>query len=395
MERWKPGFMLLVVAACSIAAAAPTGQPGIELLRRAASNYRAATTFWIEGDINAEARAGTKQQSTTASFSVALGEGNRLHDELDHPQAGVIHVSDGKQTWLYMTSTNQYARKDGAETIDLEKPLTNGGMLPVLTQHLRGLATDVETTRLLPDEKVRFEGKDRNCAVIEVNYKPAVGAAEGTPGAHRIFWVDRERDLVLQQRTETKTKSPDGTQIEQSETFLYRKISLNQPIDASMFTFVPPAGAQQVEQFGGRAAPPDLSGQIAGDFTLTDLSGKKHRLKDLRGKVVMLDFWATWCGPCRRQMPLVEKLGTEMKAKGLVTFAVNQGESSEGVRKFLEKNKYSTTTLLDQTSEVGRAYKVSGIPTLVIIDRDGKIAAHYVGVRTEEKLRDGLKKAGL
>jgi peroxiredoxin len=84
-----------------------------------------------------------------------------------------------------------------------------------------------------------------------------------------------------------------------------------------------------------------------------------------------------------------------MKDKGLVTFAVNQGESSEGVRRFLEKNNYGTTTLLDQKSEVGRQYKVSGIPTLVIIDREGKIAAHYVGVRNEETLREGLKKAGL
>lgn len=394
MNRWKPTLLLLAIAACLISATTAPSQQGIELLRRAASNYRAAATFWIEGDIRADARAGAKQQSTTASFVVAVGQGNRLHDELNHPQAGVLRVSDGKQTWLYMTSTNQYARKVGADVIDLEKPLAAGGMLPVLVQHLRGLATDVESARLLPDDTVPFEGKDRRCAVVEVFYKPAVGTPEGTKGAHRTFWLDRDREIVLQQRTETTNKSPDGTPVEQSETFRYSKVSLNQPIDASIFTFVPPTGAKQVEQFG-RAAPEDLSGQPAGDFTLSDLQGKKHRLSDLRGKVVMLDFWATWCGPCRRQMPLVEKLGSEMKTKGLVTFAVNQGESSETARKFLEKNKYATTTLLDQSSEVGRRYKVSGIPTLVIIDREGKIAAHYVGVRNEETLREGLKKAGL
>ena len=395
MERWKPSLLLLAVAAVLISAA-PSGQPGIEVLRRAASNYRAATSFWIEGDIQADARAGTKQQSTNASFVVAVGEGNRLHDELNHPQAGVARISDGKQTWIYMTSTNQYARKDGADAIDLDKPLGNGGMLPVLVQHLRGLATDVESAKVFPDETVPFEGKQRRCVVVEVSYKPAVGAAAGTPGAHRTFWIDRERDLVLQQRTESSTKAPDGTAIQQTETFRYTKIAINEPIDASVFTFVPPAGAKQVEQFGGgRPAAADLSGQPANDFTLSDLEGRKHRLKDFRGKVVMLDFWATWCGPCRRQMPLVEKLGTEMKGKGLVTFAVNQGESSETARKFLTKNNYATTTLLDQKSEVGRAYKVSGIPTLVIIDREGKIAAHYVGLRNEETLREGLKKAGL
>ena len=92
---------------------------------------------------------------------------------------------------------------------------------------------------------------------------------------------------------------------------------------------------------------------------------------------------------------MVDKLGRELKEKGLVVFAVNQGESSETARKYLEKNQYATTALLDQTSDVGRRYKVSGIPTLVIIDRQGKIAAHYVGLRTEDTLREGLKKAGL
>ena len=78
-----------------------------------------------------------------------------------------------------------------------------------------------------------------------------------------------------------------------------------------------------------------------------------------------------------------------------MVYAVNQGEASEKARSFIDMNHYTTTTLLDQKGDVGREYKVSGIPTLVIIGRDGKIAAHFVGVHTEEQLREGLKKAGL
>ena len=78
-----------------------------------------------------------------------------------------------------------------------------------------------------------------------------------------------------------------------------------------------------------------------------------------------------------------------------MVYAINQGEGSEKARQYLEKNKYTTTALLDQKVEVGRQYKVSGIPTLVVIDREGKISAHFVGVRPEATLREALKKAGI
>ena len=394
MNRW-PATLLLAFPLVLLSGGVSPRAPGLELLRRAASNYRAAETFWIEGDIRADARSGDRDQSTTASFSVAVGAGNRLHDELDHPQVGVVRISDGTQSWIYLTSTNQYVRKDGADPIDLSKPNPNGGMLPVLLMNLRGMATDVDSVRVLADDRVPFDGEDRPCAVVDVKYKPPVGAPAGVPpAAWRRFWLDMDRDLVLQHRTTTTTHGADGASLEQTETFRYTRIALNQPIEPSLFTFVPPAGANQVQQFG-RGGAIDLSGQTAGDFTLPDLAGRQHSLKDLRGKVVMLDFWATWCGPCRMQMPLVDKLAQEMKEKGLVVFAVNQGESSETARRFFERNKYSTTALLDQKAEVGRRYKVSGIPTLVIIDREGKIAAHYVGLHNEEALRQGLKKAGL
>ncbi len=389
--RFALWILLALPAAFASAPAAAQNAPGLELLRRAASNYTAAETFWIEGDIEANAKIGDRNQATTASFSVAVGTGNRLHDELDHPEVGVIRVSDGKQSWIYLTSTNQYMHRNMAEAIDLAHPPTNGGMLPVVLMNLRGMADDVDSVRVYPDESVRFEGKDRRCSVVEVKYKePTLGRTS----SWRRFWLDRDRDLVLRHRTVTVARAQDGSFVEQTETFRYGHISINQPIDPAVFTFKPPAGAKLVEQMGNQG-PPDLSGQVAADFTLPDLDGHPHKLSELRGKVVMLDFWATWCGPCRRQMPLVDKLGQELKNKGLVVFAVNQGESAEVARRFLEKNKYATTALIDQGAEVGRRYQVSGIPTLVIIGRDGKIAVHYVGVHDENALREGLKKAGL
>jgi len=118
-------------------------------------------------------------------------------------------------------------------------------------------------------------------------------------------------------------------------------------------------------------------------------------LSKLRGKVVLLDFWATWCGPCRIEMPRVEKLHQEFKGKGLIVLGVNLREAPERARAFMKKNGYTFGSLLDAKAEVADRYQVDGIPTLLVIDRKGQIAAHFVGVREEQDLRDALKKAGL
>jgi thiol-disulfide isomerase/thioredoxin len=139
----------------------------------------------------------------------------------------------------------------------------------------------------------------------------------------------------------------------------------------------------------------DLTGTRAADFTLKDLKGITHNLAKLRGKVVMLDFWASWCGPCRMTMPVVDKLTREYKTKGLVVFSVNLRESADIAGGYMKKNGYAMQTLLDTDGAVAGRYQVSGIPSLVIVDRKGVIRAHLVGAHGEDDLRDALAEAGL
>lgn len=396
MLRTIPSRFLPPLAALLLLPAATPEPSGLALLRATAESYRAAPLFLLEGDIRADVRSGDRAQSTNASFRVAIGGGGKVLDELDHPQMGATRVSDGHQTWIYRAAENQYLHRLESGPVDAQQAQSGGGIVGTLLAVLRGLGDGVDSLVALPDETIPFGGADRRCAVLEVRYRPGFGGPT-LPGVPRTFWIDRERHLVLQHRTVTRATSPDRQRsVEQSETFRYRTIALDSPPEAGLFTFQPPPGAKKVDQFASSSrGVEDLSGQAATDFTLADLSGKKHSLKALRGKVVMLDFWASWCGPCRRQMPLVEKLGKELESKGLVVYAVNQGESAETARRYLEKYRYATTTLLDRKLEVGRRYKAVGIPTLVIIDREGKIAAHYVGLRDEVVLREGLRKAGL
>ena len=137
-----------------------------------------------------------------------------------------------------------------------------------------------------------------------------------------------------------------------------------------------------------------LLGQAAGDFVLNDLSRRSFRLEDLRGKVVMLNFWATWCGVCRRGMPQIEALHREFSPGGLVLLGVN-GESGQDARNFVRENGYTFPTLVDSGNKVAGQFQVTAIPTAVVIDRQGRIASYLVGLHSEKTLRDALARAGL
>jgi thiol-disulfide isomerase/thioredoxin len=124
---------------------------------------------------------------------------------------------------------------------------------------------------------------------------------------------------------------------------------------------------------------------------LKSVSGEAIRLSDLRGSVVVLDFWATWCGPCRQELPIVEKLRTEFAGK--VQFLGINDEDKGTVAGFLKKYAYELSVLMDGRRDVHRQYGISGIPTVIIIDRGGVIRQHYVGGPSEEALRKAIKAA--
>lgn len=140
--------------------------------------------------------------------------------------------------------------------------------------------------------------------------------------------------------------------------------------------------------------------EIAPNFVLKDLEGKEISLAQLKDKVVLIDFWATWCGPCRKALPSIEKLSKEFESKGLVTLAIST-EEPEVVKQFLIKNKLTIKSLIDKGMETAKKFSVKGLPTVFIIGRDGKVVSHMTGGSEEGDnkeeifLRNELKKAGI
>jgi peroxiredoxin len=116
-------------------------------------------------------------------------------------------------------------------------------------------------------------------------------------------------------------------------------------------------------------------------FTLKDLNGRGVRLADFRGKVVFLNFFATWCVPCRVEMPAIERLHRDFRGKGLVVLAVDIQESARTVRPFVRELKLSFPALLDEDGSVATMYAVRPLPATYLISRDGRIVWRAFGAR--------------
>jgi len=128
-----------------------------------------------------------------------------------------------------------------------------------------------------------------------------------------------------------------------------------------------------IEKFGEKVRAPD--------FALEDLQGNQVALRDHRGKVVFLNFWATWCPPCRTEMPSMERLYRKLKGEGLVMLAVDMQENQKQVAKFMKGLDLSFPALLDGDGSVSYQYNIIGLPSTYIIDPQGYLVGKAVGPR--------------
>jgi peroxiredoxin len=120
----------------------------------------------------------------------------------------------------------------------------------------------------------------------------------------------------------------------------------------------------------------------APDFSLSTLDGKQTSLNDYRGQVVLLNFWATWCAPCRKEMPSIQTLWDHYKAKDFVVLAVSEDDTErKQIANFISKIKVNFPILLDHDLKIGDSYRLPGLPTSYLIGRDGNIAATIVGTQ--------------
>ena len=139
----------------------------------------------------------------------------------------------------------------------------------------------------------------------------------------------------------------------------------------------------------GKPAPSDLG------FRLKTVDGRTLGPKDYEGQVVVVDFWATWCAPCHIQARILEPIHRDYKSKGVQFLAANVGEDESTVRSFLKGKPFPYPVLLDPEDKVSSQLGVVALPTLMIIDKNGKVALFHTGVADGATVRKILKQAGV
>jgi thiol-disulfide isomerase/thioredoxin/outer membrane lipoprotein-sorting protein len=394
-------LVLVILLACMACSSAP-GQAGLsaqQILAKTAENYRGVTGYAFQGSIATHMLVQGQVQDIANSLVVAYGGPGRSHFEAATPSDRMVVVNARDSTFTYSSAFAQYAVQARAVLPSASNGLPS--LDPNASHPLAGyarLADHVKTATLVGEDTATVDGRTIPTYVIDVTYDTTVVPPAAATMKPKRVEIDAKNYVVVYDFTSLDRAYPGLEKpVHIEQTARYWSVRWNAPPPDSLFAFAAPAGTPRVDRVGPpEQAEPEsqLTGTPAGDFALSDLKGVKRVLSSHKGSVVLLDFWATWCGPCRREMPIIAKLHERYAKKGLVVYGVNCSESQAKAKAFIDKFGYTFPQLLDQDGDVQTRYQITAIPTVFIVDRKGNISAHMVGGRSEEELVAALGRAG-
>ena len=270
------------------------------------------------------------------------------------------------------------------QKISAQKPET------VWSPQEKPIAEQIHGLRQLPDDVRARTTKELALQIRQLPATPnklrlAVGLAslstEGDFGHQTLQEVATTlADTLLQQPVPDEKGQPAAPYVELAQLVRYEHVQAT--LDAPQF-----------KEAMAKLEADDQARQKA-DFTLTDLHGKAWTLSQLRGRVVLVNFWATWCPPCRKEMPDLEALYNRFKGQGLVILAISDEELGK-VEPFIAERKITYPVMLDPGRKVNEMFQVEGIPKSFVYNREGRLVAQSIDMRTQRQFLQMLAQAGL
>jgi thiol-disulfide isomerase/thioredoxin len=379
---------------------------GKELLKQSGDAFNKFHSYQYEWEIAVGTPTGTNPVKMTSTYSCAAINPDRRRVENKASGIGfeMLTVADGEYTWTYLPMFSQYTKKAA-----LQDPQSTPSSLGML-----GLQDFFIPAKTTGEEAVEINGKKFDCWLVESKVDklsmPQLLGMEVRDAVAR-FWIAKDLRISLQVTMSGKVsikgmpvpmETPAPMEMQEKMTMLSLRIDPDLP--DSLFRFTPPEGSREVAEFpapsiGARPASgvtkPDLAGKPAPAFHIQSLDGKTYDLAQLKGKVVLLDFWTTWCGPCRKEMPELDKLQQEYGSDDLILLGFAVSEDRSLVESYLKEAKVTHAVALTNNTDIAAAYKISAFPTYIVIGRDGVVVDTQVGSEGAETLRSLLAKAGL
>lgn len=364
-------------AAESTAKISPEAQKVLDGVK---SGYADLKSLQVSGDvsINLEA-AGQKENDVTAFTGTFQSPAKFRHEMKDD----LLVLSDGETSRFYKIDRKKYVTLDPLKQRTALNELPGDLMMALTLQNpslLFALLPDASTGLTNAGETIERE------ADVTVEGKAYQALRIKTEGQNVLALIDPQTHLLRQLLIDVKGRLVNQGVPEVKHAMItidYKTTTRDAAVQADAFAWTPPSDAIEVKPGSPPAAGDEeimaLVGKPAPAFSLKDEKGNTVTLASLKGNVVVLDFWATWCGPCRVSLPHLDTLNKEMAPKNAKIFALNQGETLEQAQGYFKAEKLTVPILLDPENKAGNDYKVSGIPTTVIIGKDGVVKKVYVG----------------
>lgn len=400
----------VTVAALSLAATADQGvaeptaatAPKVDakadaVLRAFCTNVQGLSRFTCDLTLTMKTASEGMKQEVETTYGFAMEKPNKLALRHKRGMAGNTVVSDGSNLVVYLGMVNRYEEKAAPTTLDdLFQAAPMAGNMLFLDNLLRKdvyQAIMEGVTQMSLAGRVTIDGREcERLTFTQDDFDWEMCLTTGSQPTVVSVRTDMTKSMAAMRSDMPGMKSATMT-IENH--FANWSAGVELPKDA--FVFTPPEGAKKVAaliegmdeetpEAGGEAEEAaTLIGKKAPAFDVPTLDESRAAIPDakLTNAVIVLDFWATWCGPCGKTLPSVIKTTAAFKDKGVVFFAVNEQEQPDRIREFMKKNGVVCRVALDEDGQVGNLYKVRGIPQTVLIGRDGTVQAVHIGLEPD------------
>jgi peroxiredoxin/outer membrane lipoprotein-sorting protein len=380
----------LTCAVLSLLAVRPAfaASPSVgDILRKVGYVYSQLQNYHIvarRDEVFLDQQAGSSQVSVI-KMDAAPG---RIRVMLTGEGPNLLIVSDGKTTWHYSPARNEYTvretiRTPGAsgtpEQTENQTDVMNQ-MQDLLVGRLVKLWQYEKQATLEGTQEIEFQGRKTPCYEVVFHLENLTDH----------FWIDQSSFLVLQEQS-IETMPSAGRRSLLNDTIRIKEFGANATHPASFFKFTPPSKSRRVAVLNIPGVRESFAGASAGEFTLKDIEGKEVSLSDFRGKTVMLSFWATWCPPCKEELPALQKIHEQHQ--DVVVLAVDD-ENKATIRNFLKEKQFGFTALVDRKRTLFKKFSIRFIPTVIVINNEGFITHEVVGWEGPEELLAAIGAGG-